>query len=350
MRRSTAWFVVAGLVVAVTAAQSVALSGAVTTITKRIAPGVTYHRIEDPRGPYIIHVLRVKPTSAARLDTALAGTSAGSFAATSSIAASDGAIAAVNGDFGGIGMPLNTWAGDGHLQSSGSWGFGAAFGLSMAGGGGAINRGRAHVLATDRALGVTVQVAGWNVGSPQGDEVRGYTMYASSEVPPPSTGCSVRLAPKAGMTWADGRVGLDRPFVVKALRCGDGMDAEPGTIILASQLSGKGSGWISALKAGGTVRMHWDIAIAGVLDAVGGVPVLVEGGEVVARRCDSYLCQRHPRTAIGVTADGTLLLVVVDGRERDSIGMIPRRLASLMRARVVPSWWPRDTGNRGSGQ
>src|SRR5919109_521873 len=48
-------------------------------------------------------------------------------------------------------------------------------------------------------------------------------------------------------------------------------------------------------------------------------------------RCWAYLCYRHPRTAIGVDDAGRVLLVVVDGRRRTSVGMDLVQLANLMR-------------------
>ena len=50
-------------------------------------------------------------------------------------------------------------------------------------------------------------------------------------------------------------------------------------------------------------------------ETVGGFPVLVSGGRSVARaHCASYFCDRNPRTGVGLTPSGRLLLVVVDGR------------------------------------
>jgi hypothetical protein len=45
-------------------------------------------------------------------------------------------------------------------------------------------------------------------------------------------------------------------------------------------------------------------------------------GTIVAKKCVAAICGRHPRTGIGTTADGRLLLVTVDGRRRrHSVGM-----------------------------
>lgn len=78
--------------------------------------------------------------------------------------------------------------------------------------------------------------------------------------------------------------------------------------------------------AGGPVRF-----------ALGGGPALVVAGEVQVRGADEgfqpdVLLGRAPRTALGLTADGKLLLVVVDGRaEGFSVGMSLEELAWFMK-------------------
>jgi hypothetical protein len=72
-------------------------------------------------------------------------------------------------------------------------------------------------------------------------------------------------------------------------------------------------------------------------DAVGGRPVLVTDG-VIAARLDTvgragFATSRHPRTAAGITRDGRILLVTVDGRRAPySDGMTLGELAALMLA------------------
>ncbi len=44
----------------------------------------------------------------------------------------------------------------------------------------------------------------------------------------------------------------------------------------------------------------------------------------------SYLRDQHPRTAAGRTADGALILMVVDGRQAESRGATLDELATLM--------------------
>lgn len=69
--------------------------------------------------------------------------------------------------------------------------------------------------------------------------------------------------------------------------------------------------------------------------AVGGGPWLLRNGEVLVDASregfqSGFADKRHPRTAVGVTADGKLLLVTVDGRQAMSAGMTLHELARLM--------------------
>jgi hypothetical protein len=61
-------------------------------------------------------------------------------------------------------------------------------------------------------------------------------------------------------------------------------------------------------------------------------PMLIRDGRVVVPPCTVARCDRHPRTACGLTADGSALLVTVDGRRPGAAGMSLRELAVLMRA------------------
>lgn len=68
---------------------------------------------------------------------------------------------------------------------------------------------------------------------------------------------------------------------------------------------------------------------------LGGGPQLVSKGKKVfaaetSRYSESLYRQRHPRTAVGWRADGKLILLTVDGRQKQSVGMTIDELASLM--------------------
>ena len=68
---------------------------------------------------------------------------------------------------------------------------------------------------------------------------------------------------------------------------------------------------------------------------VGGGPRLVRAGKPVAAGPEAggpgFIDTRHPRTAVGVRADGRILLVTVDGRQPErSVGMTIAELSALL--------------------
>lgn len=68
---------------------------------------------------------------------------------------------------------------------------------------------------------------------------------------------------------------------------------------------------------------------------LGGGPQLLSAGKKVladeaSRYSDSLYRQRHPRTAIGWRTDGKLILLTVDGRQKQSVGMTLDELSNLM--------------------
>lgn len=68
------------------------------------------------------------------------------------------------------------------------------------------------------------------------------------------------------------------------------------------------------------------------MDAIGGYPMLVKGGVVVATDCAQSICDQHPRTGVGIRGDGKLVMVVVDGRQPGySVGMTLVQLGSLFK-------------------
>lgn len=79
------------------------------------------------------------------------------------------------------------------------------------------------------------------------------------------------------------------------------------------------------------LRPQW----GGVVDAVGGGPVIVRDRQPVFRALESFtssqLSLRHPRTAVGQKADGRIILVAIDGRQPGySTGVTNFELAQTM--------------------
>lgn len=59
-------------------------------------------------------------------------------------------------------------------------------------------------------------------------------------------------------------------------------------------------------------------------------PRLITDGLIVIQEDNPFNNNRHPRTAVGITLDNHLIMVVVDGRSSDSYGMTTGELAEVM--------------------
>jgi hypothetical protein len=94
-------------------------------------------------------------------------------------------------------------------------------------------------------------------------------------------------------------------------------------------------GWTSPTS----IQFSWidqNVDWSGVDNAMGSHPSLVSGGTVFAEAIpgsqvwSSTDWSKHPRTAIGVDTNGTLLMVTVDGRTTRGDGMTTPELGQLM--------------------
>jgi len=90
---------------------------------------------------------------------------------------------------------------------------------------------------------------------------------------------------------------------------------------------------VSLLDVDERVTLAWSVGWPDVFDLTGGNPVLVFRGDIAAGVeppdgiTDDAFFTRRPRSGIGVTRDGRVLLVTVDGRKQGySVGMTHFRL------------------------
>jgi len=111
---------------------------------------------------------------------------------------------------------------------------------------------------------------------------------------------------------------------------------QSGFAVLVSQAQARE---LPELKRGTPITFTWHL-LPEVKDAVwalGGGPRLLDKGKIPCLQDDEgfgkgFVTHRHPRTALGMRPDGTLVLVVVDGRQPCwSIGLSLPDLARLMR-------------------
>ena len=104
-----------------------------------------------------------------------------------------------------------------------------------------------------------------------------------------------------------------------------------GAVVISG--SGEGSAFLQRLRSGDRVRITTTITSGWeeVIEAAGGGHVIVSGGKSVAVDRPNFAEVKHPRTAVGLKADGTVVLAVVDGRQPGySTGMTLPELATLM--------------------
>jgi hypothetical protein len=83
---------------------------------------------------------------------------------------------------------------------------------------------------------------------------------------------------------------------------------------------------------GGTIQAAQ--AWSDIIEAQGGNYFTLRSGRIAAPSSATYRAgsQRHPRTGLGVTASGTVLMVTVDGRRTASRGVTLAEMGQLLRS------------------
>ena len=330
-------------------------AAATTRQTWKIAPGVKLTRIRYPNVPNEVRILTIFPQRGPRLDVTTAGSEFPMYRLTSGMAASNGAIAGVNGDFATpYGAPVHTTMIDGELWNSAASG-GTAFAVSHDGANAYI--GIPNLRMEARVVGQASQeLAEWNVGSPTNGTIHAYTRRGGSKIQPPGTSsprstdpvyCAVRLDPVSGYDWSNAtRTMISRTYEVRAQACERtrmSVGSDGGNVVLASKSrDGARSQWLRSLAIGSRIRVAYGFAgWPGVTDVVGGTPMLVRDGENVAPRYTAgadNLLWYNPRTSVGINGGCVdadrgsrckIWIVTVDGRQAPnwSKGMQLPRLA-----------------------
>lgn len=292
------------------------------TSERTVAPGLRYRSMSrgTPDGPLSIHVMAVDPkVPGIRVAPALAGTK-GRFGLepVSRIAQRHKAIAAVNGAyFGRGGQPLGLLMIQGELLTGPIY---ARTALVLGASGAVIERSAtAAVLELPR--GQSVEVDG--VNQPRwDDQIVVYTERFGDRTRTEAKGRTFEAAIQGGRVVAIAPSDLAIPrggFVVSAM--------------------GGAAEWLErALELGAPVGLKSTLSdvYEGVEHVLAGGPRLLEAGSPkISSEAERFQADvvrgRAPRTAVGVTPTGELLLVTVDGRDsKHSIGLTLTELASLM--------------------
>jgi hypothetical protein len=287
-----------------------------TTVKKRhLQPGVTFARIIDRRTPLRTFVLRLSPGSAANLDVTLATAALPARRTVEEIARAHGALAAVNGDFTDrrVGRPTHPFAQDGQLLQT-SIQRGPLFGLSRGRVRAYLGKPELRLTMADRSVGRTWRIARWNQGPPAPGEIAGYSRLGGALEEPPPFSCWARLLPDGDAAPHVRGTAVTTDHVVDAAGCTEASPRRLGGIVLSAPPATDESKELLAMAPGTAMRLRWSLGWRGVADVVGGMPILVRRGRVVAPRCSSSFCRANPRTGIGFTRQGGVILVVVDGR------------------------------------
>ncbi len=127
------------------------------------------------------------------------------------------------------------------------------------------------------------------------------------------------------------------PAIVTSVRtnAGDTPIAD-GTLVLSAQ--GDDAATLDALPIGAVVVVTTAVPAGweSVTEAVGGREWLVRGGVAGVSPVSAVTRATHPRTAVGARADGSLVMVTVDGRQPgESSGVTDDDLADLLVAQGV---------------
>ena len=293
-----------------------AFADADSAVTRTIARGVTHTFVHDRRGPWAFHVVEIDSAQCnPLLEARKSGDDVTSRATTSALA--HGALVAINADFFALpgGTPLGAHVTRG-VPFTGPTDR-QLFGVTRSG----WRIGVARLQGTIAARGDTTRLAQLNrMATPFSayagtrDAVTLFTPWMGDSVPADSTArrLTLRLIGDAPFERS-GRaiiVAADSPAAVARLGARDALLHAHGTA----------NTWARRRAAGDTVTWHASVTLHDepVIEGVGGFPELLRGRRpALAQQTvnPSFGNQRHPRTALGWTADGRLLLVVVDGRQ-----------------------------------
>lgn len=153
---------------------------------------------------------------------------------------------------------------------------------------------------------------------------------------------------RTSLTSPDGIEVTVRRNRARSIRDQEGSSAIPSDGFVISAV-GKARQWVTAnLRKGSKVTFSWSLQPleppigddekkwSHAYSMVGGGPQLIKAGKVditdkQEKMSPSFRTDRHPRTAIGRLANGTLLLITVDGRQAGvSAGMSLNMLADLL--------------------
>lgn len=305
-----------------------------------LTPGVTYdRRVEFTRhGPVVLHVLEApRPGGLYRLAPVLSN---GAIAGRETVSAmqrrlgATATVAGVNGDFfaPADGSPSGVLIQGGVLQAPPNDAR-SALGIDAAG---RLRVDRLRWFGTWQGTGQRRTINALN-GVPGANGISLYTPAWGTNTPVVDGATVVVLQP---FPAALPNVDLSGTVAAVARIPTSAIPAD-GAVLVARGIAGQKLA--AEVASGGTVMVRLLLAPdwQGIVHAIGGGPALVRAGAPIFRPSEAFttdqLLPRQPRTAVGQRADGSLVLLAVDGRGPGySSGMTNYELAvALARLGVV---------------
>lgn len=298
---------------------------------RRLRGGVVYKVYKQRRPALRIRVLKLDLEARSKLRVVLGSGKLPGYETTSSMARSRNAIAAINGDFAlSSGRPAMAFARRARLEQTFVLPGGSLFALNQ-------KETRTYVGRPDLRVKITAgagkarNIARLNNGAPVESQLAMFTTVARSLERTPKRACSARLRRVGGARVTDG--GVETVYHVEARRCQRQRMKRFGHTVIATPRGGGKAQWIRSLAEGQRVEVVWAVRWPRVTQAVGGYPTLVAGGRIVVGSSSDSFYSRHPRSGVGRTSNGRVLLVTVDGRQPGySVGMTPRGFARFFKS------------------
>jgi hypothetical protein len=303
-----------------------------------LMPGVTYDRKLEftAHGPKVIHVLTApKPGGLYAVKPVLSNNTLLGRERVSAMqrrVSANATVAGVNGDLfaWAQGFPSGMLMQDGVIQASpnsarSSIGIGADGGLLI---------DRVAFFGTWQGTGQRRPVNGVNKST---GSVVLYTPAWGPTTPAVTGTVEATLS-----AFPSATPGADLPGLVAQVKPNGGTPIPPnGAVLVARGAQGPRLSAEAPVGQAVTIRLTLKPDWTGVVDALGGGPLIIRGGRPVFRAQEEFstyqLSLRHPRSAVGQTADGRIVMLAVDGRQPGySVGMTNFELAlALMRFGVV---------------
>lgn len=301
---------------------------------KKLRGGVTYSVYRERRPANRIRVLKVDLAKRSKMRVSLGTRRLPGAERTSSMARRSKAIAGINGDYAlPSGRPVMTFARGGRLvQTPQRWG------RNFAVDGAEENTyiGHPNVRVEVAASGGRPRRVGRvNAGRPGERQLALFTRAGGALERPPKRACSARLRPSEDVKLRSTEDGITATYFVGRVRCAKERMRRKDGIVLAARRQGSKAPFVSGLKFGQSMSLTWTLGWPRVRATLGGNPTLVEKGRIPSRNVDGTgaFFARNPRTGVGTTRGGKVLLVTVDGRQPGySRGMTLRQFARLFRS------------------